>query len=271
MADFLLALAQSGYPTDGNVLAQAERFAKRASDANAHLLAFPENFMCPRPLRAQELRDMSEPLDGPFVRAIGACARRHGLWIVFNMSEANPAGGPPFNTAVVVDDAGEVRGSYRKCHLYDAHAVRESDRMSAGSALCAPIQTPFCTLGVGICYDLRFPELSRHLALAGCDLLVIPSAWHDGPHKARHWQTLLAARAIENECYVAGICHAGSRFVGTSLVANPLGVTVAQGPAVLDPQRPEALAIARIDTQATTAARDAMPVLEHRRPGLYQL
>ena len=271
MTSFTLALAQSGYPTDGDVLAQAGVFAERAGRAGAHLLVFPENFMCPRPLSAQELHDISEPTSGPFVQGMGTCARRHGMWIVFTMSEASPAGGPPFNTAVVVDDAGEVRGTYRKCHLYDAHAVRESDRMSAGSALCASIQTPFCTLGVGICYDLRFPELSRHLALAGCDLLVFPSAWHDGPHKARHWQTLLAARAIENECYVAGICHAGSRFVGTSLVANPLGSIVACGPATSDAQGPEALVLARIDTQAVAETRDAMPVLDHRRPGLYQL
>jgi len=268
---FLLALAQSGYPTDGDVLAQADSYARRASDAGARLLAFPENFMCPRPLDAQELRELSETADGPFVGGMGACARRHGLWLVFTMSETNPAGGPPFNTAVVIDDAGSVRGTYRKCHLYDAHAVRESDRMSAGTALCAPILTPFCTLGVGICYDLRFPELSRHLALAGCDLLLFPSAWHDGPHKARHWQTLLAARAIENECYVAGVCHADSRFVGRSLVADPLGTTVASGPAASDPQGPEALVLARIDTQAVRAAREAMPVLDHRRPELYRL
>ena len=268
---FVLAIAQCGYPADGDVLAQVASWCAEAESRGAQLLVFPEDLMSPTHLEPSKLRDYAEPLDGPFVTHLRELARRWGLWIVFTMSEASPAGGPPFNTAVVVDDAGEVRGTYRKCHLYDAHAVRESDRMSAGSALCAPIVTPFCTLGVGICYDLRFPELSRHLALAGCDLLVFPSAWHDGPHKARHWQTLLAARAIENECYVAGICHAGSRFVGTSLVANPLGSIVACGPATSDAQGPEALVLARIDTQAVAETRDAMPVLDHRRPGLYQL
>lgn len=264
MADFLLALAQSGYPTDGNVLAQAERFAKRASDADARLLAFPENFMCPRPLRAQELRDMSEPLDGPFVRAIGACARRHGLWIVFTMSEANPAGGPPFNTAVVVDDAGEVRGTYRKCHLYDAHGVFESRRTSAGSALMKPVRTPFGMLALGICYDLRFPELARQAAIDGADLLLLPACWYDGPQKPEHWETLLRARAIENELFVAGVCHAGSKFVEHSLVADPLGRIVTphvQG---------ETLILAQIDMSTKRDARTNMPVFEHRRPELYR-
>ncbi len=258
---FRLGMAQTGFPPDGDVLAQVASFAAHAKDAGVQLLAFPENLMQPAELDASQLAALAEPLDGPFAQAMGQIARTHGLWLAFTMSERNPAGGPPFNTAVVVDAQGAVRGSYRKCHLYDAHGVRESDRMSAGDALCAPIRTPFCTLGLGICYDLRFPEVARTLALGGCDLILFPAAWHDGPRKARHWQTLLAARAIENECYVAGICHAGDRYVGTSHVFGPLGEELAGGS--------DDLLVCDVAPDATRAARDAMPVFAHRRPELY--
>lgn len=266
---FTLVLAQSGYPQDGDVLAQIEGFATKAEAAGAALLAFPEALMSPRELTASELHTLAETLDGPFMQEVGRIAARHRLWMVGTMSEVNPAGGPPLNTAFVVDDAGALRGSYQKCHLYDAHGVRESERMTAGSQLDVVVPTPFCTLGLAICYDLRFPEAARALALAGADLLLYPAAWYDGPHKLSHWETLLKARAIENELFVAGICHAGERFVGESLVYGPLGELVAQGPGTDAPSKGEGLVIARVNTSAVASARDAMPVFDHRRPELY--
>lgn len=267
---FRLGLAQWGYPADGDVCSQVEAFAAAAANAGVQLLVFPENLMSPKPLSARELRDISQPLDGSFAAAMLASARRHGLWIVFTMSELKAAGGPPFNTAVVADSTGAVRGTYRKCHLYDAHKVRESDRMSAGDALCSPIATPFCTLGVGICYDLRFPEVARALALEGCNLIVFPAAWHDGPHKQSHWETLLKARAIENECYVAGICHAADNLVHDSMVVDPLGQAVQDECQYVGEAPASMLVTARIDLSEVNDARSAMPILEHRRPQLYQ-
>ena len=262
---FLIALAQCGRPEDGDVIAQVETYAAAAAEEGAQLLAFPECLMQTRSMLAGELRELAQPLDGAFVQGVAAAARERGLWIAFTMYETNPAGGQPFNTAVVVDDAGAVRGAYRKCHLYDAHDVRESDRTRAGDALAAPIVAPFATIGLGICYDLRFPEQARAAALAGCDLLLYPSAWYDGPEKEAHWETLLRARAIENECFVAGVCRAGRRHVGRSLVADPLGRVLARGPRGEN----EALVVCEIDRNEVGAARDAMPVFEHRRPELY--
>lgn len=262
---FTLALAQCGQPADGDVLGQVEAFAARAEKRDARLLVFPEALMLARKLSAEELRAHAEPLDGSFAQGVCACAARHGLWIVFTMYEIDPAGGRPFNTAVVADDTGSIRACYRKCHLYDAHSVRESDRTGIGEALCAPVQTPFCTLGLGICYDLRFPEHAREAAVAGCDLIVYPSAWYAGPHKEQHWKTLLAARAIENECFVAGACRAGAPYVGKSLVASPLGEVLAQGPAATQ----EALVTTPINLAEVASARAAMPIFDHRRPELY--
>ena len=261
---FKLALAQCGRPTDDVVTAQVRAYAEQAAGVGAQLLVFPECLMCPSTQGPEGLRQVAEPLDGPFVGTVARIAAEHGLWIVFTMYEERPSA-QPYNTAVVVDDTGCVRASYRKCHLYDAHEVRESDRMSAGDALLEPVVTPFCTLGLGICYDLRFPEAARAAALAGCELLLFPAAWYDGPHKAAHWQTLLAARAIENECFVAGVCRAGEAYVGRSMVVGPLGEVLAQGP---DGSQ-EALVTAEVDLARMRAARDAMPVLGHRRPELY--
>ncbi len=260
---FTLGLAQTAFPADGNTLDQVRRCAKAAHKRGAALLAFPENLMYPHDLSATELKDLAEPLDGPFVDVVRRIAQQHGLWIAFTMSETNAAGGQPFNTAIVVSDVGTIAGTYRKCHLYDAHNVRESDRMSAGSKLCAPIRTPFCTLGLGICYDLRFPEVARHLALAGCNVLLYPAAWHDGANKALHWKTLLRARAIENECFVAGICHGAERYVGISYAFDPLGNELAGG-------RDELL-FCDIEPSEVATAREAMPIFDHRKPSVYTL
>lgn len=193
---FVLAIAQCGYPADGGVLAQVASWCAEAASRGAQLLVFPEDLMSPTRLEPSKLRDYAEPLDGPFVTHLRELARRWGLWIVFTTYEAN-ANGAPYNTAVVVDRAGEVRGTYRKCHLYDAHGVFESERNTAGESLCEAIDTPFGKLGLAICYDLRFPEVARNAALSGCELVVYPSAWHDGPEKLNRWRALLKARASQ--------------------------------------------------------------------------
>lgn len=266
---FTMGLAQSGYPENGDVRAQARRFATQAVEAGCSLVVFPENFMWPGKLSAEELKALAEPIDGPFVQGMCETMGEAGIWAVFTMNERNEAGGPPFNVAVVVDSEGNVRGSYRKCHLYDALGVRESDRLTAGNALFGPIEAPFCKLGVAICYDLRFPELARAEALAGCELLVYPAAWHVGRCKPQQWQTLLCARAIENEMFVAGIDRCGKGFVGNSLVADPMGRVLAQGAGGTEPEGIEALITCEIDLEKMASTRKNMPILEHRRPELY--
>lgn len=261
---YTIALAQCGFPADGDVLSQVGRLAAEAADNNADLLVYPEDLMSPRPLDPAGLREVAEPLDGLFAHEMAKIARHHGLWIAYTMYEARSEGRQPFNTAVLVDGSGTMRGSYRKCHLYDAHGVLESERTGTGEELFSPVAAPFATIGLGICYDLRFPELARAEAVAGCNVLLFPSAWHDGPEKVAHWETLLRARAIENEVFVAGVCKAGERYVGESLVADPLGRVIAR----LD-GKGEGLLVCEIDTDEVACARDAMPLLEHRRPELY--
>lgn len=259
-----IAVAQCGYPAHGEVAAQVERWLAMAAELGAALVVFPEDLMSPRQLTPSELRVIAEPLDGPFVTSIRLACRQHAVWSVVTFYECGPAGDAPYNTALVIDASGEVRGTYRKCHLYDAHGVLESERNTPGDTLFTPVEAPFGKLGLGICYDLRFPEVVRAAAIAGCQLFVFPSAWHDGPHKVSHWETLLRARAIENELFVVGACRAGERYTGRSLVANPLGNVLVRANG-----KDEELLVCDIDQDEVLGAREAMPVLDHRHPELY--
>ena len=260
---FTLALAQCSHPTDGDVVGMADRWTREARRRDADLVVFPESLMTPFELDEAGFKDAAEPLDGPFGRAMGEIAREQGLWMIFTMNERNPAGGAPFNTAVVLDDAGRRRGVYRKVHLFDVGDYRESAKMSAGASIFEPLRTPFCTLGLGICYDLRFPELARVQALSGCELLVYPSAWVKGEDKLGQWRTLIRARAIEDGMFVAGLSRTGGVYLGHSFVAGPTGRALAEA------DEREQLLCCRIDPDEVAETRSSVPSLRHRRPELY--
>ncbi len=269
---FTIGLAQTRQPNKDNgtqnVVELVGRFATMAAEKNVDLLVFPESLMTPYGLPHGEFARRAEAVGGPFSTAVERIAADCKLWMVYTMNEAStesPASenGKPFNTAVIVDSEGRRRGIYRKTHLFDTDSARESDCMGAGDALFNPIETPFGKLGIAICYDLRFPEVARYAALRGCQLMLYPAAWVDGELKAQQWRTLLAARAIENQMYVAGICRPDAGCIGQSCVIDPRGEIIAQGAS------DEELITCRIDVGAIASARANMPVLQHRRPELY--
>ena len=264
--EFTLGLAQVRHREDGDVCAQVEEYAKQAKAKGVDLLVFPESMMTSYELPVSDFIASAQPLDGPYATALNAIAAKYGLWMVYTINERAPKadeGQKPFNTAVVVDCTGTVAGAYRKAHLFDTDFTRESDKMSSGSCLFTPVKTPFCTLGLGICYDLRFPEVARFAALHGADVLVYPAAWVDGKLKAHQWQSLLCARAIENQLFVAGVSRADDRYIGQSCIFGPQGVCLAAaGP---EP----ALLVQTVRTDELAPVRAAMPVLDHRRPELY--
>ncbi|MGI6032720.1 MAG: carbon-nitrogen hydrolase family protein [Coriobacteriales bacterium] len=260
---FRLALAQVKDPGDGDVIALVGRFAAQAKERGAELVAFPESLMTRYGLDRDAFIAKAQPLDGPFATAVEEIAAEQGIWMLYTANEFNPYGNP-FNTAVLVDDEGTRRGVYRKVHLFDTDFTRESEKMAPGSELFEPVETPFARIGLGICYDLRFPELSRTAARADADLLLFPAAWVDGPDKLDHWLTLLRARAIENEVFVAGICRADEGRVGHSCIIDPLGHILAEAGG-----DEEELVVGDIDLDAMVRARKAMPILDHVRDDLY--
>ncbi len=259
---FMLGLAQTCHPEDGDVVNLVDRVAYEAKEARVDLLVFPESLMTRYERDLGDFLNAAESLDGSFVTAINELAAKHNLWIVYTVNELN-SDGRPFNTVVCVDNQGNMQGVYRKTHLFDTDFTRESDRMGKGDHLFDPVDTPFGKIGLGICYDLRFPEVARYAALRGAELMIYPAAWVDGKLKANQWQTLLAARAIENEMFVAGVSRADNGYIGQSCVVDPQGVVIAAaGPS-------QTLVVSRIDTSLIGDVRSRMPVLEHRRPELY--
>ena len=258
-----LALAQCAHRSDGDALALARDWCARATDAGADLICFPECLMTPFETEPDEYAASAEPADGPFAQAISELARETGLWVVWTMNEADPDGGRPYNTAVVTSSSGETMSRYRKVHLFDSGTYQESSKMQAGSELPHVIETPWGRISAAICYDLRFCELSRNLALEGAELVLFPSAWVAGPQKVEQWRALLAARAVENGMFAAGLSRAGGEYAASSAVYAPDGRAVALA------GTGEELVVCILDLAEVRSAREAIPVLRHRRPELY--
>lgn len=261
---FTLGLAQVAHPADGDAVAQVRTYMQEAAEKGCDLVAFPESLMGPWIAPTHCYAHKPEPLDGEYCRSIDRLAREFGMWVVYTTEEENPFSPQrPYNTVIVTDSSGKQRATYRKTHLYDAIGEHESDRMTPGGLPSPVVETPFCRLGVAICYDLRFPEVARRMALEGAQLILYPSAWVAGPRKVEQWHTLLAARAIENECFVAGLSRTGNKRCGNSLVVGPLGEPLAAA------GTEECLLTCRIDLEEVASTRRAMPIFEHRRPELY--
>jgi predicted amidohydrolase len=233
------------------------RLAERAADRGADLVVLPEysSFFTnpPGPVFAEH----AEAVDGPFTAALGAIAADLGVVLVAGLVEA--VGSKVANTLVAVD-ADRVLATYRKQHLYDAFGGRESEWLAAG-----PLDEPQLfdaggvRVGMQTCYDIRFPEVTRRLAVAGAELVLVPAEWVRGPLKEQHWRTLLAARAIENTLYVAGADHVPPIGVGASAIIDPMGVTLAG----LGEQ--EDVAVAAVSRARLAAVRTANPSLALRR------
>jgi deaminated glutathione amidase len=241
---------------------------REAADQGADLAVFPE---ATQARFGSDLRAAAEPLDGPFCSGLAAAAKDTGVGLVAGVFEPAP-GGRVYNTAVAFDGAGELVASYRKLHLFDAFGHRESDEVAPGSV---PV---VCTLagvrvGLAICYDVRFPELFRALAIDGADLIVLPAAWAAGLFKEEHWVTLVRARAIENTVWLAAVCQVpdpaepatrAATGIGRSMLVDPLGV------ARLDLGPSAGVAVGSVDTGLVETVRATVPSLANRRDDVFR-
>jgi deaminated glutathione amidase len=256
---------RSGLDTAANRDA-AIRAVRVAAASGAELVVLPEATMCGFGTPRTDLASLAEPLDGPFVAAVAGAAAETGATVVAGTFEPVPGEHRVSNTAVLVGPAGLI-GAYRKVHLYDALGWCESDRVRAGEPGAA--NTPVAVVGdlpVGVltCYDLRFPESARAAIDAGASVLAVPAAWVAGEHKLGHWQTLLAARAIENTAYVLAAAQPGPTYTGHSVILDPFGAVLgALGEA--DGADEPAFLVAELSAAALAEARAALPVLAQRR------
>jgi predicted amidohydrolase len=237
-------------------------FSKRAKSAGADWVVFPE--MSDTGYAMQAIRQCATDWNTGAVPELQALAKELALGIICGVSERD--GECIFNAQVVIEASGEIVGKYRKTHLFTPAPVEEHTACTPGAEMVA-LPLGELRVGLGICYDLRFPEFHRALAVdRGANLFVISSAWPFP--RVEHLRTLTTARAIENQSYVVLANRVGTdrgvTFCGTSYVIDPYGVVLAEAGADC-----EELMTAEISAAAVRTVRDGMPVFDHRRPEVY--
>lgn len=261
-----VAIAQVRSSTDKkDNLRTALTLIKEASSAGAKLIVFPEFLMAfsPSSQTAEELAQVAEATDGPFILSLRDAAKTAGLAILATIYETSPVPNRVFDTAVWIDARGNIASAYRKLHLYDAFGFKESDKFHPGADIAPLAQSAENQFGMMICYDLRFPELARLLALEGADTLVAPSGWVQGDLKVDHWQTMIKARAVENGCYVIAPDQVGNIYIGHSMIVDPLGRTL------VDCGENEGLQVVDLNLNLVRETREKLPLLKNRRTDVY--
>ena len=255
-----IAVAQTSSTEDKTAnTALAVELVARAAAGRPDLVVLPEAIMADFAVTGGTVARLAEPLDGEFVDALRSTAKEHGTALVAGMFETSDDPDRPYNTLLAIGPDGDLLGTYRKIHLYDAFGFRESDQLTAGPAEPLVVEVAGFRLGLMTCYDLRFPELSRALVDGGAEVLVVPAAWVRGPLKEQQWSTLLAARAIENTCYVVAAAQNGKKYCGLSQVLDPQGVQIAAA------GEDDGVAYADLDHERLRVVRERNPSLANRR------
>ncbi|HVC45458.1 MAG TPA: carbon-nitrogen hydrolase family protein [Candidatus Binataceae bacterium] len=247
-------------------LARATHLIGLAAARGAKFVALPEVFNW-RGKRADEAA-AAETLAGETLTLMGRLARTHDLHLLAgSITERGPGTGKNYNTSVLLGPDGAQLAVYRKIHLFDVDlpgrvTIRESDAKLSGAEVVS-VATAIGTIGLSVCYDLRFPELYRRLAFAGARLIAIPSAF-TFPTGEAHWEVLMRARAIENQCYVVAPAQFGPNVhgfsdYGNSLIVDPWGRVLARA------ADQEGVVVAPIDFDYLERVRRELPALTHAR------
>jgi predicted amidohydrolase len=252
-------------------LASADRLTRAAAADGARLIVLPEKWTALG--TDEQLRDAAETLEGPAIAWARAAARELGVDLVAGSILERVPGQHKFaNTSVHVDPHGEVRATYRKLHMFDVEVggrtYRESDLEQPGEEIVTSESADGVVLGLSICYDLRFPELYRILAVRGALVIAVPAAFTLATTRD-HWETLLRARAIENQAFViaanqVGQHPGGNRSGGRSMIVDPWGLILAQAP------DRESWVVADLDLERQLEIRAQLPSLANRRPDAYR-
>jgi predicted amidohydrolase len=211
----------------------------------------------------KQLANLAENIKDNFVNTIAKTAKQFRIQVIGSFYEKSNQKDRVYDTSFVIDKTGKVISTYRKIHLYDALGFRESDKMTSGSKISKPVKTSIGKVGMMICYDLRFPEMSRSLAASGSEILVAPSAWVKGDMKEEHWLTINKTRAIENGCYVIAPDQVGNIYCGRSVVVDPYGKIL------LDMKKKQGIGYVNIELKKIKQIRKVLPLLKNRRTDVY--
>ena len=252
-------------PSVADNMASAGRLIAQAAGTGAQLVALPEYWAIMGQHDSDKLAHAEQPGQGPLQDFMADMARRHGIWLIGGtLPLVSDEAGKVLNTSLVYDPQGQPAGRYDKIHLFGfskgSETYDEARTIVAGSAV-ASFEAPFGRVGLSVCYDLRFPELYR--ALGTCALIVVPAAFTHTTGLA-HWEVLLRARAIENQCYVLAAAqggrHAnGRRTWGHSMLIDPWGhikAELAEGEGVIHGD---------IDADYLAGVRESLPAWKHRK------
>lgn len=250
-------------------LASAESACRRAKEAGADLAALPEMFCCP--YETANFPRYAEPEGGEVYRRCAGLAREYGVYLSAGSMPERGEQGRVYNTAYVFDRTGKRIARHRKTHLFDidvegGQSFHESETLSAGNEATV-FDTEFGKLGLCVCYDFRFPELGRLMALGGAQLILVPAAFNmtTGP---KHWELMFRAQAMFQQVYALGTAPARDRSAsyrswGHSIAVDPWGAVMAQL------EEGEGFQIVDVDLAEVRAVREQIPLLRHRRTDIY--
>jgi deaminated glutathione amidase len=258
-------------PDKASNLEAADRLVRRAAADGARLVVLPEKWSVLG--HGKDLRAGAEPLDGPAITWAREAARELGIDLVAgSIAERVDGADRGANTSVHVGPDGEDRATYRKIHMFDVEVggreYRESEHEAPGDE---PVTSELANgegLGLTICYDLRFPELFRILAVRGATVVTVPAAFTETTTRD-HWEVLLRARAIEDQCFVVAANQVGEpapgiRTGGRSMIVNPWGIVLSQAPDF------ETFIVADLDFERLRGIRAKLPSLANRQAGAYR-
>jgi deaminated glutathione amidase len=265
------AVQLSSTPDRERNLEAADRLVRAAATAGAELVVLPEKW--PVLGTPEQTAAGAEPLDGTALSWARATARELGIDLVAgSIAERVDGADRGANTSVHVGPDGEDRATYRKIHMFDVEVggreYRESEHEAPGDE---PVTSELANgegLGLTICYDLRFPELFRILAVRGATVVTVPAAFTETTTRD-HWEVLLRARAIEDQCFVVAANQVGEpapgiRTGGRSMIVNPWGLVLSQAPDF------ETFILADLDFERLRGIRTKLPSLANRQPGAYR-
>jgi len=270
-SSLLVALVQMGVKQNKAAnLQQAGRLVTAAADNGARLVALPECFNCP--YGNKFFPEYAESIPGESTQFLSEIARKNNVWLVGgSMPERD--GDKIYNTATVFNPSGDCVAKHRKVHLFDINVpggivFKESDTLSPGGALTT-FEVAGIKIGLGICYDIRFPEMASLYNKMGCQLLLYPGAFNmtTGP---AHWELLQKGRAVDNQCYVMTVSPARDTAAdyiayGHSMAVDPWGCVVAEA------AEHEEIVYAEVDTNEIASIRANIPLSKQRRTDLFDI
>ena len=265
------AVQLTATPDKAANLQAADLLVRRAAADGARLVVLPEKWSVLG--RGADLREGAEPLDGPAITWARDAARELRIDLVAGSVSERVAGDDKLrNTSLHIGPDGEIKATYRKMHMFDVEVdgtvYRESEHEAPGDDVVLSTTADGVELGLTVCYDIRFPELYRILAVRGARVVTIPAAF-TVPTTRDHWEVLVRARAIEDQCFVIAANQVGTHVEGLasggrSMIVDPWGLILAQA------ADSETVITADLDLDAQAAIRARLPSLANRRPAAYR-